>query len=204
MTKRDPEAKKRQLLEAALAEFAAYGFAGSRIDQIAERARCSAGLVYNYFGSKEDLFDAVFDVIVGETITNIPITPEDLPEYAGRLFDAIEQNPDVARFVAWRELERGGSSKQVAASRSAVQHKINTIHAAQAAGILPSHFDAAQVLLLVQSIARMWVSQPTDVTELVATTADRERRRATVVEAVRYLIANTNSSSNVTERIRSR
>jgi AcrR family transcriptional regulator len=192
MMKREPEVKKRQLLEAALAEFAASGLAGSRIDQIARRAGCSAGLVYNYFGSKEDLFDAVFDFIVEQTVTTIPFTPEDLPGYAGKLFDANEQNPDVTRYLAWRELERGGSKKLMLSANSASQHKIDSIRAAQAAGTLSSHFDAAQLLLLVQSIARMWVLQPAEITGLVAAATDRERRHATVVEAVRQLITAPN------------
>jgi AcrR family transcriptional regulator len=198
MMKRNPESKKRQLLEAALSEFAAHGFAGSRMDQIAARAGCSAGLVYTYFGSKDDLFDAVFDFIVVETVTNFPITPEDLPEYAGKLFDANDQYPDVARFVAWRGLERSESGKKIPASREAGQHKIDAIRAAQEAGKLSSRFDAAQLLLLVQNTAAMWASQPPEIAELVAAQSDRARRRATVVEAVRQLIADPNGTPSIT------
>ncbi|GEO26901.1 HTH-type transcriptional repressor [Alicyclobacillus acidoterrestris] len=188
MVKRDPESKKRQLLEAALKEFSEYGLAGSRIDRIAERAGCSAGLVYTYFGSKDGLFDAVLNEIVHQTVTNIPITPEDLPEYAGKLFDAHEQHPDVARVVMWHRLERGGDGQQIPGGGDAARHKIDVIRSAQEAGKLPSHFDAEQLMLLIQSIASLWTSQPPEIAELVAAKSDRARRRATVVEAVRRLL----------------
>ena len=48
MRTRDPETKRRLLLEAALEEFAAYGVAGARVDRLAKRAGISAGLVYSF------------------------------------------------------------------------------------------------------------------------------------------------------------
>ncbi|WP_410622862.1 TetR/AcrR family transcriptional regulator [Amycolatopsis sp. cmx-8-4] len=52
MAPRDPEAKRRALLEAALAEFAEHGIAGATVDRLAGRAQCSVGLVYTYFGGR--------------------------------------------------------------------------------------------------------------------------------------------------------
>jgi len=189
MMKRDPESKKRQLLDAALKEFAARGLAGSRVDQIAERAGCSAGLVYTYFGSKDELFDAVLHFIVNETVTNIPIIPEDLPEYAGKLFDASVQHPEVARVIMWHRLERGGTDQLIPGSIEAARHKIDVIRAAQEDGRLSSRFDAEQLMILVQSIAALWSSQPPEIAELAAAKSDHARRRETVVEAVRQLIS---------------
>ena len=56
---RDAEATKARLLAAATAEFAAYGVAGARVDRIAGAAQANKQLIYAYFGSKDDLFDAV-------------------------------------------------------------------------------------------------------------------------------------------------
>ena len=57
---RDAEATKARLLEAATAEFAAYGIAGARIDRIAAAASVNKQMIYAYFGSKDALFDVVF------------------------------------------------------------------------------------------------------------------------------------------------
>ena len=58
----EPEATERrmQIVDAALEEFASQGFRGATIKRIAQRAKLhSQGLIYWYFASKEDLFQAV-------------------------------------------------------------------------------------------------------------------------------------------------
>jgi AcrR family transcriptional regulator len=188
MARRDPESKKRQLLEAALTEFATNGIAATRTDAIAARAACSPGLIYTYFGSKEGLFDAVFDRIVDDTTTQVPITPEDLPAYAGRLFDANAANPEVGRLVAWHRLERGDAGTRRSSSDQAGQHKIDEIRAAQKSGTLTDRFDAPQLVYLVQALALSWSFMPAEVSDLVSAPTDQSRRRATVVDAVRRLV----------------
>ncbi|MFE6487905.1 TetR/AcrR family transcriptional regulator, partial [Streptomyces sp. NPDC057757] len=87
MRTRDPEAKKKQLFEAALAEFAAFGLAGARVDRLAERAGISPGLVYSFYKGKAELYDALFEDIVELTVSSVPIDADHLPEYAGALHD---------------------------------------------------------------------------------------------------------------------
>lgn len=48
--------RREQILSAALRVFAAKGFAAARISDIVARGNVSHGLVYHYFGSKEDIF----------------------------------------------------------------------------------------------------------------------------------------------------
>ena len=47
MAARDPEDKRRRLIAAGLEEFSERGLAGARLDRIAKRAECSAGLLYS-------------------------------------------------------------------------------------------------------------------------------------------------------------
>lgn len=58
---RDAGATKRRILDAALKEFAKLGLGGARVDTIAESAAANKGLIYAYFGSKENLFVAVLE-----------------------------------------------------------------------------------------------------------------------------------------------
>ena len=55
------ELKRQDILQAALAEFKDKSFAGASMDAIAERANASKRTVYNYFSSKELLFQAVME-----------------------------------------------------------------------------------------------------------------------------------------------
>ena len=56
---RRKEARPEEILKAALQEFAANGFAATRVDDVARRAGISKGTVYLYFDSKQQLFEAV-------------------------------------------------------------------------------------------------------------------------------------------------
>jgi AcrR family transcriptional regulator len=51
-------------VDAAFQEFAAKGFAGTRLEDVAARAQVSKGLPYLYFKTKEELFKAVVKSIV--------------------------------------------------------------------------------------------------------------------------------------------
>ena len=52
--------KRRQILRAAITVFARSGYHGSRVSDVAKEAGVAYGLVYHYFGSKEDLLEAIF------------------------------------------------------------------------------------------------------------------------------------------------
>lgn len=59
--RREPDATRGRVLAAAIAEFAAKGLAGARVDQIAARALVSKRMLYHYFGDKEALWLAVLE-----------------------------------------------------------------------------------------------------------------------------------------------
>lgn len=58
---RDSEATRLRILNAAKVEFAKLGLAGARIDSIALRAKSNKRMIYEYFGNKEGLFEAVLE-----------------------------------------------------------------------------------------------------------------------------------------------
>ena len=93
----DAQATQQRLIAAATAEFAAHGLAGARVDRIAAAAAANKAQIYHYFGSKDQLFDAIFRKLVVDTTRAVPMDPLDLPGYAGRLFDSYEHQPDLRR-----------------------------------------------------------------------------------------------------------
>ena len=58
---RDADRSQRDILEAAMKEFAQHGLGGARMDRIAERAAVNKRLIYYYFENKESLFLAVLE-----------------------------------------------------------------------------------------------------------------------------------------------
>ncbi len=57
----DGEARRGAIVDAALAEFAARGYAGARLDDVARRAGVAKGTIYLYFDSKAALFRGVVE-----------------------------------------------------------------------------------------------------------------------------------------------
>ena len=62
-----PARTRARILEAALAEFRDRGYERAGLRRIAAAARVTTGAVYNHFGSKEGLFDA----LVGESAAEL-------------------------------------------------------------------------------------------------------------------------------------
>jgi AcrR family transcriptional regulator len=178
---RDAEDTKRRLLEAAAAEFAERGIAGARIDRIAAAAKANKALIYTYFGNKEELFDAVFNALVVDTVHDVPVDPDDLAGYAGRLFDRNLSHPQGFRLAVWHALERGGAALP-AAVVAANQDKIAAIAKAQRDGRVSDTFPAEELMVLVTGLSILGTP------DLALTRAgDVALRRRAVVEAVRML-----------------
>jgi AcrR family transcriptional regulator len=57
--RRRKDARPQEILDAALAVFAARGFAAARLEEIAARAGVAKGTIYLYFDSKEAVFRAL-------------------------------------------------------------------------------------------------------------------------------------------------
>jgi AcrR family transcriptional regulator len=160
---RDAKATQERLLLAAIDEFAEHGLAGARIDRIAERAGANKRLIYAYFGSKDDLFDAVLARTLGLLTEAVPFTPEDLPGYAGALFDQLAAEPKVLQLATWRNFERTAASEP---ERASYAGKIAAIKAAQKAGTLDAAIPAPDLLAMLMSLATSWLSAPAALKEL--------------------------------------
>ncbi|MFF5703742.1 TetR family transcriptional regulator [Streptomyces sp. NPDC012794] len=186
---RDSSATKARLLDAAFAEFAAYGIAGARIDRIAASAQANKRLIYVYYGNKEQLFDAVLQRALETGSESVPFDAEDLPGYAGAVLDHFLAHPDLMRLVQWKQLERPDTTELVAES---YRGKIAAVERAQAAGRIDPDLDPEDVLTLVMGLAQAWagaVGGPAAGGPAGAWPAARlARHRETVVESVRRLI----------------
>jgi TetR/AcrR family transcriptional regulator len=58
-----PEETRREILDAAIQEFASEGVAGARTDSIAQAAGVNKALLYYYFGDKEALYAAALETV---------------------------------------------------------------------------------------------------------------------------------------------
>ncbi|MEV0541421.1 TetR family transcriptional regulator [Nocardia salmonicida] len=181
------DATKARILQAATDEFATYGIAGARVDRIAKTAGANKNLIYIYFGGKDQLFDVVIDAHVTHGLNSVPFTPDDLPEYAGRLFDYCRHNPEVIRLATWHRLERG--DRDLVGAAPARDAKLDALAAAQKKDGFGSEFSPTTLLTLVLSMALAW--SPSNVTSVPPGSSEAETaadHRRAIVEAVRRLL----------------
>lgn len=78
--RRRPADRPAEILAAALEVFAARGFQGARLEEVAKRAGVSKGALYLYFETKADLFRAVVTDAVSPNLERVKaIADADLP-----------------------------------------------------------------------------------------------------------------------------
>lgn len=84
-------ARRNSILNAALDEFAARGFAAARLDDVARRAGIAKGTIYLYFADKESLFQELIRFKMGPVVGTLEsLFAADLP-----IRDVAEQAIEV-------------------------------------------------------------------------------------------------------------
>ncbi len=189
---RDGAQSRRRLLDAATAEFAAVGIAGARVDRIAHAAAVNKAQMYEWFGSKDGLFDAVFARSLDHIIDVVPFTPEDLPGYVVALYDSYLTEPETVRLASWYRLEREPTGDLLAQHSGRWNDKHQAIAHAQKDGKIVAGIPPAAVYSLLIAIAGTWSPiSPTYTASPTDPAAEHRTRRQVLRELVtRALVPN--------------
>jgi AcrR family transcriptional regulator len=186
----DSTASRARLLAAAFEEFAQYGLAGARVNRIAEAAQANKRLIYVYYGNKGQLFNTVLTQRVGAVFDAVPFTAEDLPAFAGALFDHLLASPKLLRLGNWDQLERADPP---AAELEWGREKIEAIAHAQKRGIITTDLEPADLLVLLLGMvcSRFHLAYAVldPATEDAWSPQCLHRHRAALTTAVRRLVA---------------
>lgn len=120
LTRREREKRARQqdIVKAALELFAAKGFRDTTLDEIAQKAEFGKGTLYNYFASKEDIFHAIIDKAIEDSITIARAcaaepgsTRSRITAYARNMMRYIRENGELLH-VIFQELHGRRQSDQ--------------------------------------------------------------------------------------------
>ncbi len=191
---RDGEQSRQRLLDAATAEFAAHGIAGARVDRVAAAAGVNKAQMYGWFGSKNELFDAVFSRHLRRIVDAVPFTAGDLPGYAVALYDSYLTNPALVRLASWYRLERVPTGPLLAAHPGLTDPKHDAITRAQAEGLIIAAIAPQDAYALVIALAGTW--SPVSATTTAASSdpdTEHERRRCALRAAVRGALVPTST-----------
>jgi TetR/AcrR family transcriptional regulator len=152
---RDPSGTRARILRSALAEFAAYGFAGARVDAIARRAGTRPAMLYHHFGSKEGLYRAVLRAKLTErTMEDVsPAVPVPAFLYGFYVYNATD--PDWVRMLQWEalSLEPGEAALDEQERRRFYDTTVAWARRAQRDGRFPSDLDPAFAMLALNALA---------------------------------------------------
>ncbi len=173
----------QRILDSAVQEFAAHGMSGSRVERIADNADAKKPRIYDYFGDKEGLFQAVMQREMGNTSTAVPFDPGHLPEYAGRLFDYAQDHPAIMRLMMWNAMEpdRGDTG-------GGFERHIDAIRELQDKGEISRANPAEFILTLIVSLtSALSAVNPIGSGVLGKLSEKRDALRKAVMETVRLI-----------------
>ena len=159
---RDPERTKEEILMVSTQEFAERGFAGARVDEIANQTRTTKRMIYYYFGSKERLYTAALerayeDIRVVEANVDVehldPIAA--IRTLAELTFDRHEANPNFSRLISQENVQRAQFVTKASGfsglERPAIQILENVLKRGRESGVFLRDVDAVDVHMLISS-----------------------------------------------------
>ncbi|HXT11741.1 MAG TPA: TetR/AcrR family transcriptional regulator [Candidatus Angelobacter sp.] len=158
---RNPQQTQQRILEAALQEFAAKGFAGARVDVIARRARINKRMLYHYFGDKEGLFREVLRRKIAERAAWLAGASEDPTERLPAWFQLACRDREWIQLLEWEALQ-WGEKKVIDEERrqECVGRAVERVRQQQAKGLLDPSLDPGQLLLSMVAITAYPVAFP--------------------------------------------
>lgn len=97
------EKKRKDIVEAAIAEFQEHGFRGARTSRIAKRANVSSRTLYSHFETKDALLDEISRIMIEQkaAVEKVPFDPDrdlhvQLAETLERYVEALTDQETIA------------------------------------------------------------------------------------------------------------
>lgn len=151
---RNAERSRERILDAALEEFAAHGYAGARVGTIATRAGLNKQLISHHFGGKRGLYRSVMTERRLRGGGELEGMVEPAPDALASFFERARKDPEWVRVLLWEALEDHGELRAGPHSpdpddprRARYAERIVWVEREQAAGRLPAGLDPTMLLL---------------------------------------------------------
>ncbi len=123
MEDKDSKNSRQIILEAAMEAFAEKGFDGSRVDEIARRAKVNKALIYYYFESKDKILEELMANFVNEIVNFTEMNVEQdkldikhffdnsiiVDSYTAQLFNFIKKHHLLIKIIMSESLKENTS-----------------------------------------------------------------------------------------------
>ena len=188
--RRDPEATRTAILEAAEELFLKLGPADTPTSRIARQAGVTKSLIHHHFGSKDDLWDEVKRRHFGQyyeaqrqILSSSSGTAEMLRDALVGYFRFLQQDPHAVRFMSWRFVEEGDDPCK-AQEDELFEIGIERIREAQEAGELRSDLEPISIIKSFLALAMHWFQSKTLLCQMLGTDGDVEALEERYLEDV--------------------
>lgn len=162
-------AQRDRILDAALAEFAARGFAGARVDAIAERAEINKRMLYAYVGNKDALWLAVLERVYEEmrererALDLMRLSPEAGMDVLVRFnFRYHAEHPEFLAMLNDENLQQGRNLKQSTRVRQMYSPLLalisDLLQRGQATGVFRDGIDPMQLYISIAALSYFYCS----------------------------------------------
>jgi len=159
---RDAARTRGEILDVATAEFAAHGYNGARVDEIAALTRTTKRMIYYHFGGKKQLYIAVLEraytrIRSAEQQVNVdemdPVSA--VRRIAEITFDHHEAHPDFIRLVSIENVHNAEHVKELTAmvdlGTPVIRLLDELLARGRASGAFRTHADAIDVHMMISA-----------------------------------------------------
>lgn len=181
---RDSQKSKEDILNAAEIEFAEKGMYGTRVDEIAARANINKRMIYEYFGSKEELYKSVLVTVYSRLsrkemdllCENVTCT-EAIRDIIKLYFEFLRDNPTYVNLILWENLNKGTYIHNIDfkdAKDSAIDLLRKTINRGKSEKIFRDDIDTDQVILSILTYSFSYFSNRYTLSKILSRKLDDE------------------------------
>jgi AcrR family transcriptional regulator len=157
---RDATATKRRIVDAAQDEFAARGFQGARLREIAQQAGVQTALIHHYFGDKRGLYRSALEGALEPTsatswtlLASVRTLDEVVSGFVDLLIDLYAKHRTLLAMLR-HEMASGSGLLDEAMRRTTqpiVEHMVKLIERLQGAGDVRSDVEPIEMIVAAMS-----------------------------------------------------
>lgn len=196
---RNPERTRKQILDAAIAEFTNKGIEGARTGEIARAAGVSKRMLYHYFNSKDGLFQAVLEKIyldIRSAEENLELVNRDpmkaMAELCTFSFDWFAEHPEFIAILNEENLHGATHAKASTSVLTLNMPLVNIIskvlQRGEEAGYFRPDVDPMELYISIAGVSYLYFSNLHTLSEIfgrdLSSSEELDKRRNHVVDVI--------------------
>lgn len=165
---RNAEESKKRILKAAESIFAARGFDGARVDEIASTAQINKRMIYHYFKGKQNLYRVVLRqnyqkiMDVGMEAASMESSAvEKVASFIRHYFYFLAENEEFVRLIKWESLQERQYSLQILLdfSKTTLPVLAEVLEEGMEQGIFRRNLDVRHLIISINALCMMYFTR---------------------------------------------